>query len=140
MTQPPRDYVPDYSGLEEDEPKLFGCIFAAFAICVVFAGLVVAGVFWTVRAYAHDALPTAAQPLGWNYGWDCCSAQDCGRVDDGGISETSAGYVVKRTGELISYSDKRLRRSKDEFFHRCAKNGNMDEPKSICLYVPDRGF
>lgn len=91
-------------------------------------------------AWPHSAPPTQSQPLGWAYGWDCCSMTDCAPMKAGEISETSGGYLVHRTGEVIPYGDKRLRRSKDELFHRCAKGGDFDAKTSLCLYTPDRGF
>lgn len=91
-------------------------------------------------AYAHDALPTAAQPEGWTYGWECCNLRDCRRLEHHSIRETSAGYLVKATEELIPYGDKRVKRSRDEFFHQCTPAGDPKAKRSICLYVPDRGF
>ena len=94
----------------------------------------------TGLVYPHDAPPSRMQPLGWSYGWDCCSATDCSQMQQGEIEEGPNGYVVKRTGEVIPYNDKRIRQSKDEFFHRCAPGANFDAPKSLCLYTPGRGY
>lgn len=91
-------------------------------------------------AHSHDAIPTATAPLGWQYGWDCCSALDCRQIGPSAVRETPQGYTIKLTGEVIPYGDKRLKRSKDEFYHQCTKNGDPNAPKSICLYTPDRGF
>lgn len=146
MEHAPRDYAePDIAERSDGLSRLAGCTIAAALGIVgwIIAVAFLAGSYWlfmAMTAHAHDALPTASQPLGWTYGWDCCSSTDCSQSSSDDISETPAGYVVKRTGEVIGYSDKRLRRSKDEFFHRCAPKGDFDAPKSLCLYVPDRGF
>ena len=91
-------------------------------------------IVWLAKAEAHEA------PLGWTYGFDCCASFDCKQMPEGEIGETSAGYLVRSTGEVIPYSDKRIRQSKDEFFHRCAKQGDFSSKSSLCLYRPDRGF
>lgn len=91
-------------------------------------------------AHAHDALPSKQQPLGWTYGWECCNMMDCFQEVTSNIEELPEGYRVVSTGEIILYQDKRIKRSKDEFFHRCSHGGAKDDPKSICLYVPDKGF
>ncbi|TIW28727.1 MAG: hypothetical protein E5V63_04205 [Mesorhizobium sp.] len=99
--------------------------------------LTLAGV---VAAFAHDALPSTTQPLGWTYDYSCCSAFDCRSVGTAAVAETSEGYVVKLTGEKIPYGDKRIKRSKDEYFHQCTIGGDPKATHSICLYVPDRGL
>lgn len=103
-------------------------------------GFVCAVIVRERAAWPHDALPTASQPLGWAYGWDCCSMTDCARLPDGEIKETAGGYLVATTGEVIPYGDKRIKRSKDEFYHGCAKGGDFKVKPWLCLYVPDRGF
>lgn len=91
-------------------------------------------------ATAHDAPPTKSQPLGWQYGKECCSLYDCQPMQAGAIKETQSGYVVVNTGEVIPMTDPRVKTSKDELFHRCAPMGDMTNKWSICLYVPDRGY
>jgi hypothetical protein len=91
-------------------------------------------------AFAHTAQPTAGNPLGWKYGLECCSLIDCSQAAPEDVRETKAGYVIVRTGELIPYGDSRIKFSKDEFFHRCTPQGNLDAKRSICLYIPDRGY
>lgn len=93
----------------------------------------------TGLVYPHDAMPTASQPLGWKYPWSCCSNQDCKAVPNG-IAETPAGYVVRATGELIPYGDKRIKDSLDQDFHWCAHQAGIDAGKTICLFIPPRGF
>jgi len=84
-------------------------------------------------ALAHNA------PLGWSYGWECCNTKDCRQVPDGAIKEGPEGYIVP-TGEVVSYNDKkRVKRSRDQFFHWCTRGGK-DDTATICVYVPDRGF
>src|SRR5690349_5383333 len=93
---------------------------------------------WAFPAFTHDALPTAAQPDGWAYGWDCCSQMDCKRVADSEIEETPQGYLVKASGTLIPYDSKKLRDSKDQFYHLCTRGGKPDG-EVICLYRAPRG-
>jgi hypothetical protein len=90
-------------------------------------------------AQAHDALPTAAQPRGWSYPFACCSGYDCREVADKAIGEQSEGYVIVTTGEMIPYSDSRIRNSPDGEFHWCSVAGANDG-HTICLFVPPRGF
>ena len=107
-------------------------IACALAVVLIFLA-------WTWPALSHDAKPTAGQPLGWAYDYSCCSLADCREVKDSAISEDSRGFTIVRTGELIPYGDKRIKRSKDEFFHWCSVAGKEDS-RSLCLYVPDRGI
>lgn len=88
----------------------------------------------TGEAVAHDA------PTGWTYGIECCSMLDCRQLQHGDVADSPDGYLIHLTGEVIPYGDKRIKRSKDEFFHQCTPGGKIDAPRSICLYVPDRGF
>lgn len=101
--------------------------------------------------YAHEAMPTAAQPLGWKYPSSCCSGYDCRRVGDaapipqseGGdgvfITETTNGFVVNTTHELIAHGDKRIKDSPDGMYHWCSTSGSVTG-RTICLYVPPRAF
>lgn len=90
-------------------------------------------------ARAHDALPTAVQPRGWSYPFSCCSGYDCREIADKAIGEQREGYVIKGTGEVIAYSDSRVRNSPDGEFHWCSVGGANDG-HTICLFVPPRGF
>jgi hypothetical protein len=83
---------------------------------------------------AHEA------PTGWRYGWECCSNQDCRQLAGSEVEEGPVGYRIRLTGEIIPYSDARIKLSKDEFFHQCTPGGVIDAIRSICLYVPDRGY
>jgi len=110
-------------------------------IALVAAGTaIILAVFVPREAWPHDAIPSAAQPLGWTYDYSCCSTYDCKETKHGEITAIPEGYRIERTGEVIGYGDKRIKRSKDEFYHRCTPGGNPDAKKSICLYVPDRGL
>ncbi|MES0207902.1 hypothetical protein NKJ93_02230 [Mesorhizobium sp. M0028] len=113
---------------------------ATLGLVLWLCGLAAMLAFGTFPAAPHEATPTAAMPLGWQYGWECCSFTDCRQISEGAVSETPQGYVIKLTGEVIPYGDKRLKQSKDEFYHQCTKGGDPKAPKSICLYTPDRGF
>lgn len=116
---------------EKDSGLFWPIVIAISAAVVLFMGGV---------ALAHDALPTAGQPLGWSYGWECCSLTDCKRMEAADIKETPEGYLVVRTGEVIPYRDYRIKDSKDEYFHRCAPGADFDNKRSLCLYVPPRLF
>jgi hypothetical protein len=92
--------------------------------------------------HAHDAIPTAAKPNGWLYPTYCCSGIDCREVDDKAIGEPDAkfnGYTIKATGETILHSDYRIKNSPDGRFHWCSVAG-ADDSRTICLFVPPRGF
>lgn len=93
----------------------------------------------TWPAYAHDAKPTAAQPNGWTYPLNCCSGMDCREVADSAIGEGAKGYTIRRTGELLIFSDIRIKHSPDGIFHWCSVQGK-DTGSTVCLFVPPRGF
>ena len=84
-------------------------------------------------AQAHDA------PKGWTYPYSCCSGYDCREVASKAISERPDGYVIRGTGEVVSYHDKRLRTSPDGEFHWCSVAGANDG-RTICLFVPPRSY
>ena len=84
-------------------------------------------------ARAHDA------PSGWMYPQLCCSGYDCRAVSDRAISERPEGYVIKGTGEVVGYMDARVKNSPDGEFHWCSVAGS-NEGRTICLFVPPRGF
>jgi hypothetical protein len=99
---------------------------------------------WT-PALAHDAIPTAAQPQGWSYPLSCCSGYDCREVGDSRsgakitIAEVPEGYKISTTGEVIAYNDTRIKDSPDGEFHWCSVAG-ADDGRTICLFIPPRGF
>lgn len=107
---------------------------------LVAATMVGASVLLTVsHARAHDALPSAAQPQGWSYPFSCCSGYDCREVADKAIGERPEGYVIKGTGEVITFTDTRIKNTPDGVFHWCSVAG-ADDGHTICLFVPPRGF
>ena len=84
-------------------------------------------------AYSHDA------PSGWSYPVSCCSGIDCRPVSTKVVSERPEGYVIGNTGEVVAYSDRRIRNSPDGEFHWCSVAGKSDGA-TICLFVPSRSF
>ena len=109
--------------------KLLILAFAAAALAAVVPGI----------AAAHDAKPTAARPQGWSYPFACCSGYDCREVSSKQISERPEGYVIKGTGEVVAYSDGRLKDSPDGEYHWCSVAG-LDDTRTICLFVPPRSY
>ena len=55
------------------------------------------------------------------------------------ISERPQGYVINKTGEVVAYSDSRVKDSPDGVYHWCSVAG-ADDSKTICLFVPPKGF
>lgn len=112
---------------------------------LLIAGLFVPGIAAAILtvgmsfAVAHDAKPTAARPKGWSYPFSCCSGYDCREVSSKAISERPEGYVIKGTGEVVAYSDARLRNSPDGEYHWCSVAG-ADDSRTICLFVPPRSY
>ncbi|MGO4831358.1 hypothetical protein AB4144_03535, partial [Rhizobiaceae sp. 2RAB30] len=74
-----------------------------------------------------------------SYPFACCSGYDCREVADKAIDEQSGGYVIATTGEVIPYSDSRIRNSPDGEYHWCSVAGAGDG-RTICLFVPPRSF
>lgn len=81
----------------------------------------------------HDA------PTGWSYPLSCCSGYDCRQVDESAIDEGPAGYTIRATGETIPMTDAKVKPSPDGLFHWCSVGGQPDG-RTICLFVPPRGF
>jgi hypothetical protein len=106
---------------------------------------------WSTGAHAHDAMPTAAQPEGWKYPFSCCSGYDCRRVGDGQpipkseggdgvfITETTKGFVISSSHEVVAHDDPRIKESPDGLYHWCSVAGDV-VGRTICLYVPPRSF
>jgi hypothetical protein len=90
-------------------------------------------------ARAREALPTAAKPLGWSCPYACCSGIDCRQVSEKAISERPQGYVINETGEVVAYSDSRVKDSPDGVYHWCSVAG-ADDSTTICLFVPPKGY
>jgi len=115
---------------------LMGVLIAAFYLALCVAAWL--GAF-DGEARAHDALPTASAPLGWSYPFSCCSGYDCRQVPPADVFEGPDGYRIVGTGEVLAYSDSRIKDSPDGEFHWCSVAGKSDG-KTICLFVPPRGF
>lgn len=77
--------------------------------------------------------PAAAHDLAW-YEASCCHDQHCRPVDDGVVNEKTDGVWVDGYG-ILSYSDPRLRWSRDNNDHLCV-NGT----KLICVYRRPKGM
>lgn len=90
-------------------------------------------------AFAHDAIPTAAAPQGWSYPFSCCSNFDCRMVEKAKVEERPEGYVISNTGEVIGYTDTRIKHSPDGEYHWCSVAGEANS-RTICLFVPPKGF
>ncbi|RWO94780.1 MAG: hypothetical protein EOQ98_29350 [Mesorhizobium sp.] len=106
---------------------------------IAVVALTAATMTFAVPALAHDAKPTAARPQGWSYPFSCCSGYDCREVSQTSISERPEGYVIKGTGEIVAYSDTRIKNSPDGEYHWCSVAGANDG-KTICLFVPPSSF
>jgi hypothetical protein len=102
--------------------------------------LAVGVVLWlTLPAWPHQAPISVAQPEGWTYPYSCCSGIDCRPVPESAVSERPDGYVIKATGEVIPYGDRRVKDSPDGDMHWCSVAGREDS-RTICLFVPPRSF
>ncbi|MEK1929555.1 MAG: hypothetical protein AAAC47_07150 [Pararhizobium sp.] len=56
------------------------------------------------------------------------------------MTPTKNGWLVRATGEVISYNTWPLKRSPDGQFHRCAAfNDFGPKGRTKCLYIPDMG-
>lgn len=80
-------------------------------------------------AGAHEAAS------GWTYDYNCCHSLDCRPVKEGEIEPIKGGYFIPASGELVGYTDPRIRSSGDGAVHRCSYGGRA-EAKTICLYIP----
>lgn len=114
--------------------KLAVGIFAAFLLALLF--LIAGG----MTARSHEASTVAGQPLGWNYPLSCCSLKDCRPARSDEVRETSQGYRLSSTGEVVGYLDKRVKDSPSGDFHVCQQGGDFDNGRVLCLFRPSRGF
>lgn len=116
---------------------------AAIVMATLIVGFLVFTTIAVTLAVAHEATPTAAQPLGWSYPYSCCSGMDCREVDTAtspvAVTETPEGYAFSTSDEVIPYNDPRIKESPDGLFHWCTVAGE-DSSRTICLFVPPRGF
>lgn len=95
---------------------------------------VIAMLLLTTGAVAHEA------PNGWQYDQSCCNTMDCFQEQMSNVIVQKDGYHILPTDEVISYNDKRIRQSKDQYYHRCTRLGNPNQNGLICLYVPLRSM
>lgn len=109
-------------------------IFAAFLLALLF--LIGGG----MTARSHEATNTAGQPLGWVYPLSCCSLTDCRPAKQDKVRETSQGYRLSSTGEVVGYLDKRVKQSPSGDFHVCQQGGDFDKGRVLCLFAPGRNF
>lgn len=109
-------------------------IFAAFLLALLF--LIAGG----MTARAHEATNTAGEPLGWQYPISCCSLTDCRPAKHDEVRETSEGYRLTSTGEVVGYLDKRVKQSPSGDFHVCQQGGDFDHGRVLCLFAPGRNF
>lgn len=79
-------------------------------------------------------------PLGWSYPTSCCSGFDCREETDAAVRELPEGFRVMSTGEMISYTDRRVRESPDGRWHLCWSGARFDEGRILCIFAPPRGF
>jgi hypothetical protein len=148
---PPAHDVPepwhDEGEVDDDHftmlPRFCGVcvIVATLALWAVMIGVwLLTSALLASGAYAHQALPTAAQPQGWSYPMSCCSLMDCRRANEGEVRETAGGYLLTTTGEVVPYMDKRVKDSPDGLFHTCQVGGDFETGRVLCLFRPPRGF
>lgn len=129
------------------------------ALGLFIAGFIILALIWSIGtatgAWAHQATPTASQPLGWQYPWSCCSGQDCGEVSDAFIREMKDGYEIsipagghpmvkdKLYRDLVPYGDGKIKDSPDGRFHACISQpctATVCRQRTICLFVPPRNY
>lgn len=108
-------------------------IMAAIGLFCLFAAL-------GTGAWAHEATDVNGQPLGWRYSYACCSDRDCKPLSAGEVQETPEGYVLRKTGEVVGYQDKRVKESPDGTFHVCQVAGDFDAGRILCIYAPGRSY
>lgn len=131
-----------------------GCLTFIIILAITFC----LGMWWATPARAHMAAATPQQPMGWNYGWECCSAKDCAQAPAKGVTEGPNGVTVRlEPGEhpmllwpveiTIPYGDPALKyESKDGLYHVChdrqfiKPDGSHHTGRVICVYLPPRGF
>jgi hypothetical protein len=105
-------------------------------------------------AQAHQAQPSAAQPLGWLYPKSCCSGEDCQRIPQAAVTITATGYHLELTPALhkqltvakafdVPFTSPQVRPSPDGDYHVCISplfydTRSVGGGNVICLFVPAR--
>jgi len=103
-----------------------------YAIICVIAGAIT--VWFAGLSLAHKA------PSGWQYSIECCHNKDCRQISREDVIESERGYNIRFTGETLTYSDERLRKSMDGLYHWCECVGCGSSKKTRCLYIPPKGM
>lgn len=102
----------------------------ALAAIVVAAAVIV--------LFTEDAEPHEAMSAVWEYPSDCCSGRDCSEIPADWIKEGRDGITVIPTGEVLAYTDTRIKVSPDGRTHWCRPPGDPN-PRTICLYLRAKG-
>ena len=111
----------------------------------ILSGAIMASSVLFSGAGAHEAIPTAAKPLGWAYPVSCCSGIDCGEIPARTVTEGPDGYrvhlepgdhqfVKESVTYLVPYET--VKPSPDGMYHICI---NL-EMKLLCFFAGARGF
>lgn len=121
------------TGPRLDPPLWLLAVAYVIGLIVVFALAAIALLFVlsAVPAKAHDWYPP-----------QCCSGHDCRVIDVDDVKLTPLGFEIKESGEVISYSDNRIRKTPPEGaakYHRCSEGGKA-AGKTICIYIPNWQF
>ena len=113
-----------------DTVAKFARRWAIFSALALLTGVgIAAGVLWIASPVcAHDWYPPR-----------CCSGADCRpiRMDD--VELRPNGFFVKESGELIPYTDVRIRKTPPEggaHYHRCSVGGTP-MGTTMCIYIPN---
>lgn len=115
-------------------------LFHPFSLALGFALAAMVTLWTTKTVWPHDAVPTAAKPLGWKYPYACCSDVDCRPASDAEVRETATGYLIVATGEVVPFGDPRIKDSPDGRYHVCQVGGDFEHGRRLCLFVPPRSF
>jgi hypothetical protein len=86
-------------------------------------------------AAAHESWISSNRLTDPQSGEWCCNHIDCAAVPAGGLSESSGGFLVGETGEVIPYH-RVIWRSQDGTWWRCR---NMRTNATRCLIGPPQG-
>ena len=86
---------------------------------------------------AHDALPMM-RPRAGRIPSLAARASTAARSPPGD-QRAPDGYQISYTGEVVAYSDKRIKDSPDGEYHWCSVQG-ADDGKTICLFVPPPAY
>ena len=76
---------------------------------------------------------------GWTYPHECCHDRDCHEVSEGEVSARPDGFLIQETGEVIPYTDDRVRNSPDGRYHLCVVMYEIG-PYTSCLFTPPQSF